>query len=101
MSDVGQFFSEMKQDPATRGLTFAQIRFLVTLFSCPAPPTITQLAVAAAMKRQQAWEIAEALTDLGLVEKKPTDDNLRIKLVELTEHGRAACEKLAALYRKR
>ncbi|WP_228539039.1 MarR family winged helix-turn-helix transcriptional regulator [Nocardia sp. XZ_19_385] len=89
----GQFLAIAEELAAPAGLTAAWWQVLGAVLREPLP--VSGIARAMGITRQSVQRIADLLVDKGLAEYRPNPAHRRAKLVDITDAGRAAVERIS------
>ena len=84
------------RDPDVRDPTFRQIGILLRLCTTSQPHTVRGLAAYLRVSKPAIVRALDALSDAGLVRRKPDPADGRSVLVEPTRNGRALVRRIAA-----
>ncbi|MBU7596529.1 MarR family transcriptional regulator [Streptomyces sp. P38-E01] len=89
---VGRYHQEYDQAAAAYSLTGAQARMLALL--APGPSPMRLLAEQLKCEPSNVTGIVDRLESRGLVERRPSPDDRRVKLAEATDEGRQTATRL-------
>jgi len=83
-------------DDAADSLTKPQAEFLRCIATFPTPPSVSSVGRAQGIAAPWASELVAQLVDRGLLRRCYDENNRRVRLLELTERGRAVCQRQLA-----